>query len=172
MKKYFVSIVVLIMLISTSWVFAQAATNATQGMKLIDSTRGVTFSSPNAFWGINAAKHSISLNHNTHYDAHVTLKKSWYTVATAKEAYDKRKSSLKSYLPGAIFVKENDPITISGSVKGLSMIYKNPSDLKVIREILFIHKGQAYELVFQAKEENFAKVKEDFRYILQNMQLQ
>lgn len=147
-----------------------AAGTSTNGIKLIDPTRGVEFNAPNPTWGVNAGKHSISLNHNQHYDAHVTLKKSWYTVATAQEAYDKRKKSLKSYIPGAIFLKENQEVTI-GTLKGMSMTYKNPSDLKIKREIMFIHKGKAYELVFQAKEQNFQTVKADFGYILQNMKL-
>ncbi|MBF0106609.1 MAG: hypothetical protein HQM16_14945 [Deltaproteobacteria bacterium] len=141
------------------------------GMKISDPERGIEFAAPNAIWGINAGKHSISLNHDVYYDAQVTIKKSWFTVATAEEAYSKRLESLKSYLPGAIFIKENDPVTLAGNTTGLSMIYKNPSDLKVKREIMFIHRGQPYELVFQAKEENFQKVKEDFGYILNNMKL-
>ena len=141
------------------------------GMKLIDSTRNIEFSTPNKFWEINTSKFSISLNHNTHFDAHVTMKKSWYSDSTAKEAYDKRKASLKSYLPGAIFVKENEAVTLSGNISAVSTTYKNPSDLKIIREIFFIHKGMTYELIFQAKEENFPKIKEDFKYILQNLKL-
>jgi|APSaa5957512622_1039677.scaffolds.fasta_scaffold184941_1 hypothetical protein len=149
---------------------AATATTTAAGLKLIDATRGIEFSAPNGFWGINAGKYSISLNHQTHYDAHVTLKKSWYTVGTAQEAYNKRKESLKSYLPGAVFIKENESLTVGG-MPGMAMTYKNPSDLKIIREIMIVHKGQPYELVFQAKEENFQKVKADFGFILQNLKL-
>lgn len=150
---------------------APPAAPGLKGMKIIDPERGVSFEAPNNMWGINAGKYSISLNHKTHYDAHVTLKKSWYSVGTAQEAYTKRKSSLKSYIPGAIYIKDNEPLTIGGNTAAISIIYENPADLNVFREMVFIHKGQAYELVFKAKKENFAKVKEDFGYILKNMKL-
>ncbi|MBU0504386.1 MAG: hypothetical protein ABII18_01140 [bacterium] len=175
MKKLSFFTVLITGLIIISPVLAQATTpSAAQtinGMKLIDTTRKVEFSSPNELWSINAGKYSISLNHNTHFDAHVTLKKSWYNVSSAQEAYDKRKNSLKSYLPSAIFIRENESITLPDNVKGKSMTYKNPSDLKVVREIMFVHDGKTFELVFQAKEDNFQIVKEDFKYILQNMKL-
>ena len=148
-----------------------AQTPAANGIKLTDPERGVEFTAPNGSWNINTSKSFISLNHETFYDAHVTLKKSWYMVGTAQEAYNKRKDSLKSYLPGAIFVKENEPVTLTNGVGGISMTYKNPSDLKIQREIIFIYKNQPYELVFQAKEENFQEVKADFGFILQNMRL-
>lgn len=149
-----------------------SSTTVAQGFKLIDASRGLEFTAPNSTWGLHASDHSISFNHSTLFDAHVTLKKSWYTVANSQQAYDKRKESLKSYLPGAVFVKENEAITLSDSIAAVSMTYKNPSDLKVKREIMFVHKGQAYELVFEAKEENFPSVKEDFGFILKNFRLQ
>ncbi|HLD44039.1 MAG TPA: hypothetical protein VJC18_01285, partial [bacterium] len=126
---------------------------------------------PSELWNINAGKFSIGLNHNAVLDAVVTLKKSWYDVTTAQEAYEKRKNNLSSYLPGAIFIMENQRVLLPGNIEALSMTYKNPSDLKVSREIMFVHRGAAYEFVFQAKEENFTTVKEDFRYILENMKL-
>lgn len=144
-------------------------TNA--GLALKDTGRGLEFQAPNDQWTISASKYSISLNHDTHFDAFVILKDSWYTVGTAKEAYDKRKEVLLSYLPGAQFIKENENMTLPSSVTAISMTYKNPSDLKVIREILFVHKGKAFELVFQAQEENFSKVREDFGFILKNLKL-
>lgn len=149
-----------------------ATTTATgqQGMKLIDYERKVEMACPTN-WGLNAGKYSIGLNHKTHYDAHVTLKKSWYTVATAKEAYEKRKASLKSYIPGAKYIKENETLTIGGNTQAMSFTIENPGDLTISREMLFIHNGQAYELVFKAKKENFQKVKQDFGYILKNMKL-
>jgi len=147
------------------------AAPAVSGITLKDPNRGVAFTAPNTSWSVNAGKFSISLNHNKHYDAIVTLKSSWYKVVTPDEAYKKRKENLKSYLPGAEFLKENDNIVLGGSISALSMTYRNPSNLKILREILFIHKGQAYELVFQAKEENFQKVKADFGSILKNMSL-
>ena len=153
---------------------AQDATNTSAaptatGMRLIDPVRGIEFTAPNPTWGLNASEHTISLNHSTLFDAHVTLKKSWYTVSTVQQAYDKRKESLKSYLPGAVFIKENETLTLGDNISAISMTYKNPSDLKVKREIMFINKGQAYELVFEAKEENFQSVKDDFGFILRNM---
>jgi len=142
-----------------------------KGMQLIDAARHIEFTSPSDLWSITAGKYTVSLNHSTHFDAHVTLKNSWYTVATAQEAYEKRKNNLKSYLPGAIFIKENEAITLPGNILGISMTYKNPSDLKIVREIMFVHKNQAYELVFQAKEDNFLAVKDDFGFILKNLML-
>ena len=142
-----------------------------KGMQLTDATRHIEFTSPNDLWSITAGKYTISLNHSTHFDAHVTLKNSWYTVSSAQEAYEKRKNNLKSYLPGAVFIRENEAITLPDNVQGISMTYKNPSDLKVIREIMFVHKNQAYELVFQAKEDNFLQIKDDFGFILKNLKL-
>jgi hypothetical protein len=140
------------------------------GLELKDPTRGVKFTAPNGLWSVNAGKYSISLTHQTHYDANVTLKKSYQTVASAADAYANRKKSLKSYLPGAVFMKENEAVTI-GAITGQSMTYKNPSDLKVIREIMFIHNGLTYELVFKSKEENLPKVQADFTAILGSMEL-
>lgn len=185
MKKCFISLTVLAFLATSYTVYSQDTTTTTttpppittpttpvqQGMKIIDPNRGAEFTAPNANWGINAGKFSISLSHKQHYDALVTMKKSWYTVSSANDAYSKRKDSIKSYLPGAKFIKENEALTIGGNTPAVSMIYENPSDLKIFREIMFVHKGQAYELVFQAKKENFQKVKEDFGYILKNMKL-
>lgn len=169
MKKVLIALTIILACTSSYTVLAQDATSAIAGMKIIDPTRGVEFTAPNSQWDINANKYTLSLNHNTYYDTMVSLKKSWYTVPTAQEAYNKRKDSLKSYLPGAVFIKENDPVTLGGSVQALSMTYKNPSDLKILREIMFIYKGQAYELVFQSKEENFQNIKADFGAILQSM---
>lgn len=156
---------------TTTTTAAAPTTPSDQGMKIIDPNRGAEFTAPNANWGINAGKYSISLSHKEHYDALVTMKKSWHSAGTAPDAYKKRKDSLQSYLPGAKFIKENESLTIGGSTPAVSMIYENPSDLKVFREIMFVHKSQAYELVFQAKKENFQKVKNDFGYILKNMKL-
>ncbi|MCP5464216.1 MAG: hypothetical protein H7A33_04235 [Deltaproteobacteria bacterium] len=148
-----------------------AAKTNDKGIILQDPNRGITIEAPNASWGVNAGKYTISLNHVSFFDAHVTLKKSWYSVTTAQEAYEKRKASLKSYMPGAVFLKENEKLSIGDNVAAMSMIYKNPSDLKVLREIVFVHRGQPYELVFQAKDENFQKVKEEFGFILENLKL-
>jgi len=142
-----------------------------EGVTVRDPKFGVQFKAPNENWSVTTTKHSVGLNHNVLYDVSVILKKSWYTVSSIQEAYNKRKDSLINYLPGAIFVKENDEVTLGGTTKGLSMIYKNPGKDVVKREIMFIHKNQAYELVFQAKDENFQKVKTDFSYILNNMVL-
>ena len=177
MKKIFVAMSLALSIACATSVFAQVGTNnpvsapASAGMKIIDPTRGVEFTAPNAQWDVNANKYTLSLNHNTYYDTMVSLKKGWYTVATAQEAYDKRKEGLKSYLPGAIFLKENEAVMLSGTIPGISMTYKNPSDLKIFREIMFVYRGQAYELVFQSKEENFQQIKNDFGFILQNMKL-
>lgn len=156
----------------TNHVMAQedtALSSITSSMNLTDLERGIEFAVPSQ-WGVNAGKYSISINHTTYYDSHVTLKKSWYTVSTAEEAYEKRRHSLLSYLPGAVFVKEKETLTL-GTVPAMSMTYKNPSDLKIIREIMFVHKGTAYELVFESKEENFQIIKNDFGFILKNMKL-
>lgn len=172
MKKLIFALSLLVACVFSTVVHAQdsAPPTAPSGLKLIDPSQGMEFQAPNAMWGINAGKYSVSLNHTSFYDAHVTLKKSWYTVPTAKDAYSKRKDSLKSYLPGAEFIKENEEITM-GTTPAVSMTYKNPGDRKIIREIMFVHKGVAYELVFEAKEENFQSVKEDFGSILQNIKL-
>lgn len=180
MKHWIVSVLILSSMFIVPASYAQQApvglttptapvSATTEGMKITDPVRGVEFIAPNSTWGINASQHTISLTHSTYYDSHVTLKKSWYSVPTAQEAYIKRKDSLKSYLPGAIFVKENETLTLGAATPAVSMTYKNPSDLKVKREIMFIHKNQAYELVFEAKEENFPAVKEDFGFILRNL---
>lgn len=174
MKLFFILLSVATLLMTTTLTHAQTpATNAATapGLELKDSARGVTFIAPNGLWSINAGQYSVSLNHNSIFDAYVTLKSSWYTVANAQEAYNKRKDSLKSYLPGAIFLKENEAITLGGTIPAISMTYKNPSDLKVIREIMFIQRGTPYELTFQVKEENFNSVKADFGMILQKMVL-
>lgn len=181
MKHYFLSAVfVSLIAFAPLTTHAQDATATTTqdtatgalGFKLVDSSRGMEFTTPNSTWGIHASHQTVSFSHSTLFDAHVSLKKSWYTVSNSQQAYDKRKESLKSYLPGAVFVKENEAITLGDSLNAISMTYKNPSDLKVKREIMFVHKGQAYELVFEAKEENFPSVKEDFGFILKNIKLQ
>lgn len=174
MKRFFVLFSVATILMASTAIHAQTSTTnaaTAPGLELKDSNRGVTFNAPNGLWSINAGQYSISMNHNSIFDAYVTMKSSWYTVANAQEAYNKRKDSLKSYLPGAIFLKENEALTLGGSTQAVSMTYKNPSDLKVIREIMFVHRGTPYELTFQVKEENFNSVKADFGLILQKMTL-
>lgn len=172
MKKSSALLVALILVAISGQVFAQAATNeaTAPGMVLDDPYRGIKFTAPNALWSVNGSSYSIGLSHGTYYDASVYLRKSYYTVTTAQEAYNQRKDSLKSYLPGAQYLKENESITI-GNITGVSMTYKNPSDLKIIREIVFLHKGVPYELEFKAKEENFEKVKADFATILAKLSL-
>jgi hypothetical protein len=140
------------------------------GYELHDVAHGIKIKLPNALWGINANKYAISLSHGTYFDVYISLKKSWYAVTNAGEAYSQRRISLRSYLPGAVFIKENEAITI-GTTQGLSMTYTNPSEKKVVREIVFIHKGVPYEVSFTVKEENFNAVKADFGAILQNLQL-
>lgn len=146
-------------------------TSAATGKTLKDYDRGTEFSTPNASWNISDNKTTITISHQKHYDALVMLKKSWFQGTDAKQIYDARKKSLASYLPGAIFIRENQNITVGGSVTAVSMTYKNPADLKVVREVFFIHKGQAYELVFQAKEATFPTVKDEFGSILNSMKL-
>lgn len=161
-----------VFLFAAPLVHAQGTTvDATSpGMVLDDPTRGIKITAPNGLWSVNGSQYSISLNHNTYYDASVYLRKSYYTVADAQSAYDQRKKSLLNYLPGAQFLKENEQMTI-GNIQAVSMTYKNPSDLKIIREIMFIHKGIPYEMEFKAKEENFEKVKADFGTILTKISL-
>lgn len=174
MKRFFILLSAVTLFMTATGARAQTATTnaaTAPGLELKDSARGVTFIAPNGLWSINAGQYSISLNHNSIFDAYVTMKSSWYTVANAQEAYNKRKDSLKSYLPGAIFLKENETLTLGGTIQAVSMTYKNPSDLKVIREIMFVHHGIPYELTFQVKEENFNGVKADFGLILQKMLL-
>ncbi len=155
-------------------VFAQAPDTTNEatapGYELNDVAHGIKIKLPNALWGVNANKYSISLSHTTYFDVYVSLKKSWYAVTNAQEAYSQRRISLRSYLPGATFIKENEAITI-GTTQGLSMTYTNPSEKKVVREIVFIHKGVPYEMSFTVKEENFNAVKADFGVLLQNLQL-
>lgn len=149
---------------------AASTTTATTeaGYELKDPTRGFTFTTPNAEWGINVSKHSVSMSHGTYYDAYVSLRKSWYTVSNSQEAYTKKKESLTSYLPGAEMVTENETLKI-GSADAVSMTYKDPAQKKVHREIVFIYNGVPYEITFTVKEENFDKVKDDFSKILQGI---
>ena len=139
------------------------------GYELKDPTRGFVFATPNASWNLNAGQFSVSFTHDTHYDAYIQLKKSWYSVSTVQEAYDKRKESLKSYLPGAQILKDAESLSV-GAEPALSMTYKDPAQQKIYREMVFIHKGVPYELSFTVKEENFEKVKADFGGILKGIQ--
>lgn len=170
--KRFVLIMLTVFCLATPLVQAQGTTvDATSpGMVLDDPARGIKMTAPNGLWSVNGSQYSVSLNHNTYYDASVYLRKSYYTVATAQDAYNERKKSLGNYLPGAVYLKENEQLTL-GSVQAVAMTYKNPSDLKVIREIMFVHKGVPYEMEFKSKEENFEKVKADFGAILTKMSL-
>lgn len=158
--------------LNTSFAQAPEAINeaTAPGYELSDVARGIKIKLPNALWGVNANKYAISLSHGTYFDVYVSLKKSWYAVTNAQEAYSQRRISLRSYLPGAAFIKENEAITI-GTAQGLSMTYTNPSEKKVVREIVFIHKGVPYEMSFTVKEENFNAVKADFGAILRDLQL-
>jgi hypothetical protein len=140
------------------------------GMELTDTNRGLKVVTPNALWNINASKFSISLSHSTYYDVYVVIKKSSFNVATAQDAYQKHRDYLKTYLPDAGFLKENEGVTV-GNTQGLSMTYLNPGEKKVFREIAFIHRGVPYEISFSVKEENFEAVKEDFTFILQHLQM-
>lgn len=143
-----------------------------QAIKISNPNMGYELSTPNVKWIMNVAKDSIALTHEDYFDAVVRLKRSQdTTVGTLEGAYDKRKQFLKSYMPDARFIKEKDTVTIGGSTPAISMIYENPAAGEVSREILFVHKGQPYELVFKAKKQNFQKVKDDFAHILHNLKL-
>lgn len=148
---------------------ATPATATSDGFEIKDLARGFVFKTPNAAWSINASQYAISLTHGTYYDAYVSLKKSWYTVPTVQEAYDKHKENLKSYLPGAEYLRDAEQLTL-GSEPAMSMTYKDPAQQKVTREVMFLHKGVPYELSFTVKEENFPKVKDDFATILRGIQ--
>lgn len=169
-SKILGAFVMLWMVIGQAQAQGTTAVATSPGMVLDDPSRGIKMTAPNGLWSVSGSKYSISLNHSTYYDAGVSLRKSYYTVATAQDAYAQRKKSLGSSLPGAIFLKENETLTL-GSVQAVAMTYKNPSDLKIIREIMLVHRGVPYELEFRAKEENFDKVKADFGAILQTMSL-
>ncbi len=149
----------------------KAYSQTTTGAKLTDFGRGVEFVTPSSTWDVNVSSYSITLNHNVNYDVRVTLNKMMNSVSTTSDAYSKRKENLKSYLPGAIFIKENEPVTLAGGVAAVSMTYKNPADLTITRVIVFLHKNQGYELEFKAKEENFGNIKTDFGAILQGVRL-
>lgn len=169
MKKIVFGLSLVFLMHASPVVFAQADATA-KGATLIDPARGIEFNAPNGSWGISSSKYSLSLNHATVYDARVTLKKSYYTVATASDAYDQHKKGLVSYMPGAQFKEEKQALKI-GDLEAFSMTYENPSDLTVIREIFFIHKGIPYQLDFRVKKENFEKVKDDFTAILTGIKL-
>lgn len=146
-----------------------AMQNADPGFELKDPVRGLVFHAPNSNWSLNAGKSTVSLTNDTVYDAYVSLKKSWYTVSNVQDAYDKRAESLKRYLPGAEMLKEKETVKL-GTLDAMSMTYKDPAQQKVHREIVFVHKGMPYELTFTVKEENFAKVKNDFAAILKGIE--
>lgn len=138
------------------------------GYELKDPTRGFFFKAPSAMWSMNGSSYSVSMSHKTYYDARVSLKKSWYSVTTPSELYTKRVSSLKSTLPGAQMVKENEKVKVGG-IDAVSFTYKDPGQQKIVRSILLVHKGKPYELEFTVKEPNFDKVKADFSSILTNI---
>lgn len=164
--KHFFVLFVLLMWSVTAPAWSQT-TNA--GYELKDLSRGFIFRAPNDNWSINAGKHTVSLTNDTVYDAYVSLKKSWYSVATTQDAYAKRAESLKRHLPGAEMIKEKDAVKL-GVVDALSMTYKDPAKQKVHRDVVFVHKGIPYELSFTVKEENFGKVKGDFGKILKGIE--
>ena len=153
-------------------VFAQGATttnaNTGAGYDLNDKNRGFKISVP-ANWSVNAGKYTISMSHGTHFDAYITLKKSWYTVSTADELYSKVKDNLGRTLPGAEIIKEKEAIKI-GNISGLSVTYVDPAQQKVNRSIVFIHRGLPYELKFAIKQKNFKYIKEDFGKIFKGIQ--
>jgi hypothetical protein len=179
LNKSFASLVTLAMLSlpASAWsqtpppapAAAPVAVPTSDGFELKDLAHGFVFTAPNSAWSINASQYAVSLTHGTYYDAYITIKKSWYTVATVQEAYDKRKDNLKSYLPGAEYLRDAEAITV-GAEAALSMTYKDPAQQKISREIVFLHKGVPYELSFTVKEENFPKVKDDFAAILRAIQ--
>lgn len=176
LKNLLATCVVLTGIATSGDAHAQAAAPATapvvatsDGFEIKDLARGFVFKTPNAAWSINASQYAISLTHGTYYDAYVSLKKSWYTVPTVQEAYDKHKENLKSYLPGAEYLRDAEQLTL-GSEPAMSMTYKDPAQQKVTREVMFLHKGVPYELSFTVKEENFPKVKDDFATILRGIQ--
>lgn len=171
MKKYSLLLAILSCLIGGQAVAEDTTAKASApGMILDDPNRSIKFTAPNALWGIYGSKYSIDMSHDTYFDATVVLHKAYSTGTTTQELYTKTKDSLKSYLPGAMFLKENEAVTL-GNTQGVSMTYKSPSDLTILRVIVFLHKGSPYELTFKVKEENFDKVKADFSGILARLLL-
>jgi hypothetical protein len=173
MKNFYLTLIACLSLISfaaRAQTSDAAADAALPGFELTDAAHGFKIIMPNGLWNITATKYAISITHNTLFDVFITLKKGWYAVATAQDAYKQRRESLKTYLPGAVFVKENEEITI-GNAPAVSMTYTNPGDKKVVREIMFMQHGVSYELSFTVNQENFEAVKQDFGLILQKLQL-
>lgn len=148
---------------------AASTAEAVQGYELRDPERGMVLSVP-ANWSINASKSAVSLMNDVVYDALVILKKSWFTVTTAEEAFVKTSEGLKRFLPGAEMIKDKESLKL-GNTDAMSMTYRDPSQQKVHREIVFVHRGVSYELSFTVKEENFGKVKDDFGKILRGIEL-
>lgn len=163
-----------VLILALSLIFSiPAVSNAqtTGGFRIANTVTGIELTSPNENWSVNGEKENLTFTHTSYFDGQVSLKKSWHNAATAQESYNRRKDNIISYLPDAKFLKENDQLNLSDSTPGVSMIYQNPKDSKVFREIMFIHKGQSYELVFQAKDENFKALKEDFASFLTSVKL-
>lgn len=152
---------------------AQAQTAApdpsTAGYELRDPARGFVYVTPNSSWSISANSYNVTLSHGTYYDAYISLRKGYTTYATPQEAYAKKKEYLKSSLPGAEMIKDGEAMNV-GTEPAMSMTYKDPAQQKIMREIVFNHKGGSYELSFTVKQENFEAVKADFGAILKAIQ--
>lgn len=171
MKSFFLILFLWIttLLPYTSMAQGVTAEASAPGIELKDPYRGFFFKMPNALWNVSVYSSSTRFNHQTYYDASVSINKSYSTGSSSLDALESRKKSLQSYMPGAKYYVEKEEFKIQNT-QAHSMTYEDPSTLKVTREIIVIHKGKPYEIKFTVKKENFDKVKEDFKFILDNMQ--
>lgn len=106
----------------------------------------------------------------THYPekSTISVRKAYQTSGTPQEIHDKSLELLTSTLPGAVFWKKGEKITLGG-VEAVSSTYKNPATLEVTREVFFQNKGVNYQMLFEFKEADFEKIKNDLAYFMQNL---
>lgn len=140
-----------------------------QVVRLNDNTRGISFAVPATNWYIVSNSYRMEAYPVAEGTVSVNISDSYSSKLTADEMYQDEKDFMKESMPGAIFLKENEKLTLAGNIGAVSMSYKDPSSLEFKRIIFFIHRGQRYQMTFTLPEAKIEQYKPDFATIFKSL---
>lgn len=134
------------------------------------------FWAPNGSWSLNYKDRMADitlLDANQQPSAKVFLHATGHDKNSLEKAYAQHKDEVaKRYPGGTVMIADHQPFTLNGGTPALAYTYKDPATQTVFRDYVFNYNNSSHELNVKIRDSDFQMLKNDLKWIVDNLRLQ